>query len=274
MVLVGYMDESYSGEKPPLTFGISCLFAFGNEWAWMEMAWKKVLEEKNAELLLHGRPPLNRFHTADLNSLSDEFEGWTPDERTAFVSKCIKKVFGQHESYCTAYTISLRDVAEVWPEYSKNTFGFAYYTILKILMLDLGKIIRDYFVTGSKITLIHDRCAFDGTLLESFNSVVNDPKFAYKDIFTTIAPMGWEDCVPVQLADFTAYEVMKETHRLMPEVMSKKARPRRLSLASLLARESFLGQAQHIPRESIVSIRESITARAKAIIVTESESVP
>jgi len=50
MVIVGYIDESYSKERPPLTFGLSCLFAYGSEWSWIDLAWKKLLDDKNAEL--------------------------------------------------------------------------------------------------------------------------------------------------------------------------------------------------------------------------------
>src|SRR5277367_4880849 len=57
VILVGYIDESYSKESPPLTFGLSCLLAYGNEWPCIELAWRKVLENKNRGLLDVGRQP-------------------------------------------------------------------------------------------------------------------------------------------------------------------------------------------------------------------------
>jgi hypothetical protein len=68
----------------------------------------------------------------------------------------------------------------------------------------------------SKITLFHERCPYDGAFLQSFNRMMDDPTFAYRQYFNTIVPMGWEDCIPLQPADLMAYENFKEGLRQLP----------------------------------------------------------
>jgi hypothetical protein len=267
VMLVGYIDESYSGENPPLTFGLSCVFAWGSEWTWVEMAWLKVLEQKNEELISTGRKPLKRFHATDMSNFTEEYEGWIPSERTDFTDKLIRKVFGKHELFAIGHTVSLRDIAETWPNYVGKEKHFAYYALLKINMIEIARVIEEFFPPGTQITLIHDRSTFDHVLQEAFNSLKNDPKYLLRDKFKTIVPMGWEDCVPLQLADLFAYEVMKEIHRLEDDVMAKRVRPRRKSLESLLARDSFFQTAKSVPRESLITIRESTRTVVEAKIV-------
>lgn len=60
MILRGYLDESYDGQKTPRMFGLTCTMAQGSEWFWIETAWQKCLEEKNASLRKQGRSLIKR----------------------------------------------------------------------------------------------------------------------------------------------------------------------------------------------------------------------
>ena len=62
----------------------------------------------------------------------------------------------------------------------------------------------------TRLTLIHDRCDYDVEILARFNELKSDPGFKQSYFFTTCAPMGWEDCTPLQTADLFAYENMKD----------------------------------------------------------------
>jgi len=266
MVIVGYIDESYSDEKPPLTFGLACLFAYGAEWTWIDLAWKKLLDDKNEELTAAGRKPLTRVHAVDMSNFAEDFEGWTPEERIEFTAKIVS-IFARHHVFGMGCTMSLQDVAEIWGV--KDPKLFAYFTILKYLMLQTGDLLRELFSSLQPVTLIHDRCAYDTTYLNAFNSMINDLKFRDRKLFTAIAPQGWEMCRPLQVADFVAYEVMKEAHRLEPDVRRIKERNRRISLSELLKQNSFRGIAYHIEKESIQQIKDNVDARTKARLEAE-----
>jgi len=249
MMLEGYIDESYSRENPPQIFSLTCTIARGNEWAWIEMAWRKCLEEKNAALIEQGRTPISRYHSVDINNFREEFTDWDGPERKEFCEKLVK-VFARHEIGYDGYLINLQTMAEVWPEAKEDLMGSAYHILLRFLMLDIGEGIN-LDLPDEKIVLFHDRCNYDGVLLDAFNRSVKDPTFRYAKYFTTIAPMGWEDCIPLQPADLVAYENFKEGYRHLDEAQ----RPRRKIFSELLSLDSFAPHLRFINRENIIKLK-------------------
>ena len=274
MILDGYIDESVSGEHPPLAFGLSCVFAEGSQWSWASIAWRKVIEDKNAELVAAGRKPIKRFHAVDLNNFAEDFDGWNGAERNAFTNEFVKRVFNRHAIYGSAYTVSLKDIAEVWPQYSGKEINPAYYALMKLNMINLANVVEQLFSPEAKISLHYERCPYGGVMLEAFNSVLDDPACEWKDKFTTLAPMGWENCTPLQPADLVAYEVMKECHRQKPEVIAAKKRDRRKSLNAILDSPNFLGDAYNVTLENLQRIKSNITNRAAAAIESAGNESP
>lgn len=230
VIVIGYIDESYSGEIEPLTFDLSCCFTTGSEWFWIENAWRKVLEKKNKELTAAGRTPIKRFHARDLNSFIGEFKGWDGPERTAFTEQLIAKAFSRHVMNSIGFVINLKELGNLWPSMQQYTKAFAYDVILRLIMSELAREVPKLWGTGTRITLIHERCAYDGILLSAFNRWLRQ-KPLRAGLFTSIAPMGWETCIPLQPADFVANESMKEVHRTRP---GQKQRERRKSLSAFI----------------------------------------
>jgi hypothetical protein len=62
-----------------------------------------------------------------------------------------------------------------------------------------------------RVAIIHDRTTgYDGVILDAFNFMMNDlalPK--YRQLFTTITPMRWQDCIRLQPADMIAFDTFK-----------------------------------------------------------------
>jgi hypothetical protein len=78
---------------------------------------------------------------------------------------------------------------------------------------------------------------------------MGDQTFNYASTYTTCAPMGWENCVPLQLADLVAYESFKHIERLRDK---KDMRP---SLSALLEMPTFKGLSKHMTRDHLISLR-------------------
>jgi len=266
VILDGYIDESMSSEEPPLSFCLSCVFAEGSQWGRASMAWRKVIEDKNRELISAGRKPIKRFHATDLSNFSEDFLDWNGEERNAFTSEFIKRVFNRHEIFGSAYTVSLKDISQVWPQYSGKEISAAYYCLMKLNMINLANVVEQIFSPQAKISLIYERCPYGGVILEAFNSVVDDPTCEWRHKFTTLAPMGWENCTPLQPADLLAYEVMKECLRQKPEVIAVKKRERRISLNAILDAPNFLGDAYNVTLDNLQNIKASITRKSNAVI--------
>ena len=243
IVLAAYVDESGNGEL----FTLSCVVAEYSAWLWFEMDWKKCIDEKNAELEKAGRQTLSRYHAADCSSRVDEFEGWTIEEQISFFNRLLS-VFRAHITNCIAYTVSLKELVEEMPRVADDPKKVAYAFLLKYLMIEIGKNIlareKDQLVT-----IIHDRAkGYNQILLESFDAMLNDQTFHYRNRFSSIAPMSWEHCIPLQPADMLAYENFKEVER-------QSKRNRRKSLQVILDIPSFGGKCVSIPREGIRDIK-------------------
>jgi hypothetical protein len=209
-VIRAYIDESHEGAKVPGFFTLSCSLATGGDWEFIEAAWRWVLQKKNEELIAAGRKPIRRYHAVDCFNREEEFKGWSRDERDVFV----KQLFKILESFPTSHislTVSAQDIQEVWPEKTDNPLHFAYYILLRLIMLAIGKEQGELLMFG-KVSMIYERCGeFGESLLKAFNHMKDDSEFEYRHVFTTIAPMGWEDCIQLQPADMVAYEAFHDS---------------------------------------------------------------
>jgi hypothetical protein len=75
----------------------------------MERKWKLHLHAKNKELKKAGRRLISRYHASDCSGCHEEFEGWTRDERDAFVLGLFS-VFEGFPSHTAALNMQLDDL--------------------------------------------------------------------------------------------------------------------------------------------------------------------
>jgi hypothetical protein len=190
--------------------------------------------------------------STSLNNFQEEFSDWNPAERQEFCEKLVK-VFARHTVGYEGYAINLQELVEVWPEMGSDPMDAAYWLLLRFIMLQIGEGMSADLPT-EKITLFHDRCNYDGVLFSAFNSLIKDPTFEYRNCFTTIAPMGWEDCIPLQPADLIAYENFKGGYRQLPGV--QKPKERRKILSALIPLDSFVPHLKLVNRSNIASLKE------------------
>jgi hypothetical protein len=227
MVLTGHMDESYNTKM----FTYSCVLGRGSVWLWLTSEWKKRLRKKNKSLRKQGRKELSRYHASDCSNLKNDFAGWSSDEQISFVKPLIAAA-GKRTLYAFAFSLPFDELLSLVPTDQENALRNAYQIAVCFLMLDIGAKIHKSN-PSVKINLIHDRSAFDTVILDAFNFMKNDTGFRYRDMFISITPMGWEDCVPLQPADMAAYEAFKESCRV------GTSRNRRKSLEGLVKMGKF-----------------------------------
>jgi hypothetical protein len=88
----------------------------------------------------------------------------------------------------------------------------------------------------SKITLFHDKTAngkYDPIIRRQFNSTSTHPGFEYANLFTTVAPLKWQDCILLQPADLVAFEVFRQAQNFY------EGRKNRKSYEALIALKTF-----------------------------------
>ncbi len=257
-MLKGYMDDS--GSASSNLFTLSCLIGHTSMWLWVEWAWLNHLEKKNSQLKAGGRTELSRFHAADCSSRFGEFKGWTVPEQTEFMAGLIR-VFQRHSLVIISYTVDLKDLIAEFPEAKNNPRGLAHVLLLTHIMKYIAdKILGDPRYADEDISLVHDRSNYDAVLREAFDHMRNDQTFARRERFTGISAKGWEDCVPLQLADFLAYENFKIIER------ESAGHPRRKSMELILELDSFGGRGAKLQREGIRQIKSKLHDESKEIL--------
>lgn len=252
----GYMDESHDGVAN--LFTLSCIVATGKEWQETARSWKLHLAAKNKQLKQDGRRLISRYHASQCNGRKGDFEGWSQPERDAFVLGLfgvLKRSRGGYHS--VAYDVHLDDLCEVFPVWAGDRLETAYGVLPKFVMWTLGNDFKAMTKGGrAKITLFHDRTGGEGsyntTILESFDSQMNDPDFPYKDYFTTIAPLKWEDCIALQPADLIAFECMRQAKDRL------EAKRTRKSFTALLDMNSFGIHTKSFTKDTLRQMREHI----------------
>lgn len=244
----GYIDESYDGQKVPAFFTLSCSLAQGADWAFIEALWLWVISKKNRSLITEGRKPISRYHAVDCFNRTNEFTGWSREERNEFAKELLD-IFRLFPTAHISLTISAKDIHYSWPEKTQNPLHFAYYLLFRLMMLTIGENQGKLQMLG-KVSLIHERCGeFEESLLKGFNHMQGDANFEYGDIFTTIVPMGWENCVPLQPADLIAYEVFRDAKR-----RSVSGKPS-LSLLALEGMANFIRITADVTKEQLTWLR-------------------
>jgi hypothetical protein len=122
------------------------------------------------------------------------------------------------------------------------------------------KILSDPRYRDEQIVLVHDRSDYDAVILEAFSQMKNDKTFMQREHFATISARGWEKCVPLQLADFLAYENFKIIER------ESVGRPLRRSMELILELDSFGGRGAKLQRAGLRDIKGKLDAESKQIL--------
>jgi len=255
-LLEGYIDESGSAESH--LFTLSCVVSHGGQWWHFENAWVNWLEKKNQELRKQGREQLSRYKASDCSCFHNEFADWDKDEQIAFLEGFLN-VFRRHATAIISYTVDLRHIAEEMPGTKEKSQVIAYILLLHNIMVWIGeRLLEDKRFARDRIALIHDRTPrHDSVLLDAFNAMKNDEAFKHRNRFTTITPMGWEDCILLQPADLIAYENFKIIER------EHAGQQRRKIMELLLDLDSVGGRGVDLTRQGIKEINDKQTDESR-----------
>ena len=258
MVLKGYIDDSYNKDRS--VFALSSLLSTGTNWSRLERDWKVFLAGENKRLLREGRKTISRYHASDCSSLKNEFSDWGDLEQLHLV-KGLFRILKTYAMDAVVYVLNNHDVRDVFPEETRgDTLAVAYSVLLRFLMIGIQ---TRYSVKDPEfkapIALFHDRCPYDGVLLNAFNRMVED-EHGYARRFVSLTSVGWEHCVPLQPADLVAYECMKEIDR------RSFGRKRRKSFDELLKIHGFGIHLRQMKIENLVEIRKIHESVQRSII--------
>lgn len=210
MVQKCYIDESYDQK----TFVLSCSVGRSVQWTHFERAWAGALNKVNLKLRKEGRKEISRYHASDCAGFGNEFKGWNVEEQKALTASLIEalRLVPMHS---VAYTVFLDDLRSLWRErfriniHRENLYEAAYFLTMQHCMMELGGYLYS-LNPYLRMTVIHDHSDYDGMMLNAFNYIKYTLNPPYAKVLSTIAPMSSKECLPLQLADFLAYEFFKD----------------------------------------------------------------
>ncbi len=203
-----YIDESYN----PRTFCVGGLLGSADMWSRVQAQWKARIDYENRISAKRGFPPISRYHATDCANLKKEFSpehGWNVPRQISF-SKRLTEIIsnsGAAGFVCGGDMSDLRHHIRSDPNEAKKML---YYASASVYLIVTGMIMKEK-LPQDRVTVYYDRSKqFGGIARQAFNVFMSDP--TVEDLsryFMTITPIGWEDCIPLQPADFMAYEGMK-----------------------------------------------------------------
>lgn len=253
MVLTGYMDESVDDDW----FTLGALFTTGIKWTWLEVDWLRCLEKWNKRLANQGRSPISRFHASDCWGMWNEFNGWSETERDEFLGELRNIINDTDGIHSASLSLRMPELAEVFGvKTSKRLKRGSYQVLLQYLMLEMGQTVhRNAPQGGITLPILHDQTThYDQSIQRSFFELKNDPSFRYADIFTTIAPMSWQQCVALQPADMIAFECRKQVrHVSLGRMLGGE-------LKKIIDLPSFGGSARYFTRENLLQLKSLLDA--------------
>ena len=254
----GYIDESGSSQSKLIT--LSCIAGDWSKWFYLEIDWQRVLEKKNKQLRSQGRQEISRFHATYWSTSKGEFEGWCKEEREEFGSRLIFIIKSYPLVVCS-YSLSTDDLIEVFPEAREQSHELAHIILLTHVMKYVAKkILGDSRWPTERLALIHDESPYNTILQEAFNHMKNDETLEHRELFTTLEPKGWRECLFLQPADFLAYENYKAVER------ESAGHQRRMPLKLILEAKTFAGTNIKLLKPAFEEIRGKLNDESKRVL--------
>jgi hypothetical protein len=201
VLLKFYADESYNNR----TFNFGGWMAEESTWAKVEKQWSARIEYERRK---HGK--LERYHASDCASLKRDYEGWTVSEQILHTKKLMGIMTRKRaDVVAMSFGLDMAAMARVFSRHKGDPMEGTYNICVRKLMMMIHRLVRH--ADGYRVAIIHDHTnGYDGVILNAFNSMMDDPAVPhFRKLFTTIAPMRWQDCVPLQPADMIAFDTFK-----------------------------------------------------------------
>lgn len=207
-LLTAYIDESYNAR----TFCVGGWLADNKTWPKIEKPWDQRIKHEQKISIKKGFPPISRYHASDLSNFKSEFDrtkGWDEDRSKRFCKKLFQ-ILADNEIAGIVMGGGIEAFKRHFPRDNKRFLKGMYYFSAILHFYEIADLMKEHF-PKDRVTIYYDRTRDFGTeARRAFDSMMNDPRNKHvSKYFVTMAPLGWEDAIPLQPADMIAYEGMK-----------------------------------------------------------------
>jgi hypothetical protein len=205
-VLTAHFDESYNKQ----CFCVGGWLASDDDWSNIGRQWRKEIKRASQMSVRNGLRTIKRFHASDCATFGGDFRGWDQTRQVALMQK-LTGMIGTNKPIGFVVSAQLGDFVRGYPGHEEERHKACYFFCLLNCFLLIGDFMHEHF-PEERVTIIYDR----GKISEAgaplaFSSMKNDKAWEPRKYFVTSAPMGWERCTPLEVADLLAYEGFKYT---------------------------------------------------------------
>jgi len=200
-----YIDESYNAK----TFCVGGFLAPEGVWRGIVHDWSARIEYERRRAIKRGLQPISRYHATDCANLKKEFDkkhGWDV-RRQINLTKRLCEILGTHLPTGIVVGAGLDDVQRFLPPDPENAKSFLYSTCFKTCLLHIAALMREG-VHDPTVKIFYERGEYDYLAREAYEMLQHDKPSLF-GCLVSIEASGWEDCVPLQCADFMAYKDFK-----------------------------------------------------------------
>jgi uncharacterized protein DUF3800 len=203
-----YLDESYNSH----VFCVGGLLAPAGVCDRLAAQWADRLAYENRRSAKKSLPPISRYHATDCANLKREFRtenGWSVDRQILF-SKRLCEIIRDSGIWVVAIGGLIEDIKPFLPP-GDVPKGLLCNLCLRMALVDISAIVRERYA-GAKVTLFYDQGYDFGSevvrVFKTFKDGIHTSD-AIAECFETAEPKDSRECLPLQTADFIAYETMK-----------------------------------------------------------------
>jgi hypothetical protein len=200
-----YIDESYNDK----TFCVGGFLAPVGIWNGITYDWASRIEFENRISDRKGFRPISRYHATDCGNLKREFSkenGWTIERQINLTTR-LCEILGKHGPTGIVIGGAIDDVRRYISPDRDEPDEFLYSTCFKTCLLDIAVLMREHVVDG-RVRVFYERSDFSPLAKEAFDMFKGDGNPTF-DCVLSVEEVGWEKCVPLQAADFMAYQGFK-----------------------------------------------------------------
>jgi hypothetical protein len=226
-----YVDESYNGS----VFCVGGFLAPEALFDHVGRLWKERLDYENRRSAQKGFPPITRYHATDCAGLKKEFrqeKGWSIP-RQILLARRLCEILGEARPIGIVIGARFDEIKEFLSPDEDTARATLYDLCFRMVLVDCSAVIRDVY-PGNTINVFYDQSKEFGPLakraFQTFREPGTSPEIA--DCFIDAEPRDSRTCIPLQAADFIAYEGFKRI-----DGVTKGREELRKSLGALLGLE-------------------------------------
>lgn len=188
----------------PRIYVVGGFFSDEYTWAEIERRWRQENE----------RVGVKRYHAANVNARSGEFEGWEKDKQILYSKNLIQILRDQRRKlHALSCSIWASDYYRIINDEGRRKLGRPYVACFKSCVATIAREmeIRD-FEPEDKFAVVLERNDFEDEAVEVFYTMKDTKEWPYHHRLATCAPGSYEDFVPLECADLIAYETFRLIH--------------------------------------------------------------